>query len=351
MCPIPCSNNLAALVKEVQHPGLFFDRFMNYGQAGFEKYDQEEQRGHIDETIRRTNSLVATELAKNILDQWLPPSLPMRIFWKQKPIWRMTMHLSRAASTENASVCMHAVYGFAYIPGTGLKGMTRAYAQLEEGKDENDTDVKRIFGSLKNGAGTVIFHDAWPNNWPRLEKDIVNSHHPDYYSNKGVNSPPGDWENPNPVFFLAIAPETEFRFAVSPKNTDTQSISDTEIAAGWLKKALKELGAGGKTAAGYGYFSGSDGHDNSRLEVKKSAGEDAIMAVLKQLDDLAQKCLNDGGYTHTKHFDLLEAIATSICKARGTALTGEDENKINSIAGEKANEKRITKLIKKLKEF
>src|SRR4051794_29546054 len=38
----------------------------------------------------------------------------------------MALHLARATALENVALCLHSIYGFAYIPGSGIKGMTRA---------------------------------------------------------------------------------------------------------------------------------------------------------------------------------------------------------------------------------
>src|SRR5207248_7881050 len=48
--------------------------------------------------------------------------------WDMVTAGPLTLHLSRASALENAGLCLHRVYGFAYLPGTGLKGTARAYA-------------------------------------------------------------------------------------------------------------------------------------------------------------------------------------------------------------------------------
>ncbi|RME63090.1 MAG: type III-B CRISPR module RAMP protein Cmr6, partial [Caldilineae bacterium] len=64
-----------------------------------------------------------------------------------------------------------------------------------------------------------------------------------------------DWHSPNPIPFLTVAPGNEFLFAVLPRRPEVeQDCKDAETAARWLKQALATLGAGAKTAAGYGVF-------------------------------------------------------------------------------------------------
>ena len=163
----------------------------------------------------------------------------------------LTIHLSRPNALENAGLAFHPVYGFVYLPGSGLKGMTRAWAEQVVKADE--ADIERIFGHVagsKGAAGAVIFHDALPTVWPKLRLEIATSHHRDYYAGK-AKAAPGDWESPNPVVFLAVTPGASFRFALSPARGDTEAVA---IALAWLQAALCHAGAGAKTASGYGRF-------------------------------------------------------------------------------------------------
>ncbi|NTV29494.1 MAG: type III-B CRISPR module RAMP protein Cmr6 [Candidatus Omnitrophica bacterium] len=208
-----------------------------------------------------------------------------------KTIGPFTLHLARASALENAGICLHPVYGFAYIPGTALKGMAHAFAcevwlPVQPDKQKACKQICEIFGWASSmpwmsalakkypvkapageSIGDIVFHDAWPLAWPKLICDIVNNHHPDYYAGKtgkdGQPMPPGDWENPNPVYFLAVAPGTEFDFplslrpAAALKNTRTGEESSEalpELAAQWLLGALVHRGAGAKTNVGYGRF-------------------------------------------------------------------------------------------------
>ena len=74
-------------------------------------------------------------------------------------------------------------------------------------------------------------------------------HYGDYYEGK---TPPGDWLSPNPIPFLTVADKQEFLFAVVP--ADPGHIACCKPAIELLQQALAELGAGAKTAAGYGRF-------------------------------------------------------------------------------------------------
>ena len=81
--------------------------------------------------------------------------------------------------------------------------------------------------------------------WPRPVLDIVNNHHGDYYSAQphDTKHPPGDWENPVSVYFLAAAVGTSFTFATSKRRSD---VADHLVDPGrqWLIGALCFLGVG-----------------------------------------------------------------------------------------------------------
>lgn len=109
---------------------------------------------------------------------------------------------------------------------------------------------------MKASAGAVVFHDAWPKTWPKIQVYITNSHHQNYYQAdvaKGTVPPPGDWESPVPVYYPSVKPGVVFAFAVAPRlgGTDAKLL---DLARQWLIGALTHLGAGAKTVRSYGCF-------------------------------------------------------------------------------------------------
>lgn len=155
-----------------------------------------------------------------------------------------------AENVLETSVRLHRVYGFPIIPGSALKGLARSYAELVEGKDEDDDVFVRVFGKSPPdaAAGKVIFFDAVPADPTNLnlELDVMNPHYSAYYQG---NSPPADYLNPVPVFFLATAPGSEFLFAVASKEA-----AWAQQAQGWLQAGLRKMGIGAKTTSGYGLW-------------------------------------------------------------------------------------------------
>jgi len=232
---------------EDRHPGIQLDRLSLPGEQVTQLNALEQYR----RTTGDSGCFAEVAARRSTLLQTLTPHQ----CWIQKTSGPLTLHLSRSNALENAGLALHPVYGFAYLPGSGLKGMARAIARTE--LRLSDELIVEIFGndidnrkSENQRAGNVCFHDAWPVAWPKTFVDIVNNHHPGYY--EGIDAP-GDWESPNPVYFLAIEPDTAFSFVLSARRRDTSRELVGE-AAKCLQVALSEAGAGAKTAAGYGWF-------------------------------------------------------------------------------------------------
>ena len=261
---------VAELVRRVgvsdRHPGLQLDKLSPPG-------DQKAQRRAIDhvcaaargEALLRDLSSRRTAMLDGLRAQHLQATTA----------GPLTLHLARASGLENAGIHLHPVYGFVCLPGSGLKGMARAWAKTIwlAGQDDPAAAWERIravFGwtpatdggkprrpggaQAPSGsrAGAVVFHDAWPTTWPRLEPDIVNNHHAQYYEGKGDL---GDWEDPIPVYFLTVPAGATFDFAVSLRMAaDDAGARLAELALEWLRGALAHEGAGAKTNAGYGRF-------------------------------------------------------------------------------------------------
>ena len=163
---------------------------------------------------------------------------------------RFVTGLGREHPVENG-FAWHPTLGTPYLPGSSIKGMLRAWAIMEEQRNL----AHRILGcqELPDGTdgrvGTVILFDAIPLGPVKLEVDVMTPHYSDYYGSGDI---PGDWLSPVPVPFLVVAAGTVFQFAIAPRTGDGKE--HLEPVAEWLKNALQWLGAGAKTAVGYGRF-------------------------------------------------------------------------------------------------
>jgi len=148
-------------------------------------------------------------------------------------------------------------YGFATLPGSSVKGIARAYAWALGKREESDEDFRAVFGYAPVNAndkkpaqtGQAVFYDAMPIDDPKLKLDVMNPHYPKYYAGE---EPPTNWQSPVPIYFLTVAPNVRFEFAVGWRGAPKAELH--QIAVEWLKGGLTELGAGAKTNAGYGFF-------------------------------------------------------------------------------------------------
>ncbi len=242
-----------------QNPGLLFDR---YAPDWARKTDGQED---VKKEGLRQVSHAAAKADQILLTAWnarwevLARERGGEPFAMQTD-WRMIAGLGRKGPLE-VGFTFHR-YGFPTLPGSSVKGIARAYAYAELGIEaaEANADFMAIFGSAPQEgedesracAGGAIFFDAIPNHPPKLELDIMNPHFPAYYQGNGA---PSDWQSPIPVYFLTVAPGSEFRFAVGwREEVDEVAKKLRDLAQTWLASGLMELGAGAKTSAGYGYF-------------------------------------------------------------------------------------------------
>ncbi|HVG08169.1 MAG TPA: type III-B CRISPR module RAMP protein Cmr6 [Thermoanaerobaculia bacterium] len=149
------------------------------------------------------------------------------------------------------------------LPGSSLKGLLRAAAILAANGELpgaaafwTKAQVDRVFGPVLGdeqvpATGAVNFYDVFPEGWPALEVDVLTPHYGSYYREL---VPPGDWENPVPVPFLALREGQAFGFWIGPRDR-THWIEDCRQLHDLLVLALDWLGIGAKKASGYGYFS------------------------------------------------------------------------------------------------
>ncbi len=260
---LPLPRSTARLVQRHRREangGLLFDKYMKLAPSRF------------DQRIQREIIRFAAEDAKAAWERlaW------ERIIERHRVLLRdlgaqsfvaatsspLCLHLSRTTSLENGGIALHPVWGTPYIPGTALKGMTRRYAEniwkpRQPDRAQAQALIDAIFGTVPTGqgdgasnaaAGNVVFVEAWPVNLRQIQLDIVNTHYPHYYQG---NDPPGDWDQPQPVYFPAVPAGTEFLFGVAPRHPAVPQ-QHVELARQWLIEALAHLGVGAKTASGYG---------------------------------------------------------------------------------------------------
>ncbi|WP_448575529.1 type III-B CRISPR module RAMP protein Cmr6 [Thermomicrobium sp.] len=244
---------------QVANPALLFDRFAPEAAVFGDRTDATPRRDFLREVIAAAARLAESALAEQILARWeatvrAAGAEPFSVELEARLVTGLGAHGPLEIGFRFDRL------GFPVLPGSGLKGVARAYAHLVERRDESDPDFLAVFGRVPRAgeahevaqAGALVFFDAYPEPGWRLELDIMNPHYPNYYAGK---EPPTPWQNPTPITFLAVAPGTRYRIAVGLR----QGASDSDgrlraLATEWLRKGLAQLGFGAKTTSGYGVF-------------------------------------------------------------------------------------------------
>jgi CRISPR-associated protein Cmr6 len=167
----------------------------------------------------------------------------------------------------------HPTTGMPYLPASGVKGLLRGWTEVWAGlsDDERRARVALWFGAVKDKdgqgqdeAGALVFFDAVPADRVTLGCDVLTPHMGGWYeqgdrlSERNFASvAPGDWHSPVPSPFLVLEKGAKLQFGIAPRLTgeaahDAHARAAVGLALAALKAALEWIGAGAKTAAGYG---------------------------------------------------------------------------------------------------
>lgn len=283
--PLPRDTRLAFSVGQAgcYNLGLLFQRYVPFGQdwaleaklklEAFKTIVEAAERARKDAGFQRT----IASFHQRWLDCVLAAGALDDCIFDASPDWRFVIGLGQDSALETGFT-FHRVYGFPYIPGSALKGLTQTYALwlvaehfgvpavLPGEKVGGDTAIQtlekallatdekernELLGKLRaklpissrlntlsndqvieemkkheaaenycavfgtqNARGRVIFFDAIPVTPPKLGVDVMNPHYGPYYQGKGNDTPPADYLSPVPVYFLAVESGSRFAFAV-----------------------------------------------------------------------------------------------------------------------------------------
>ncbi len=293
---IPDHERFAIKMEVVRsHPGLALDRYLPFvyepirptqrpGLWRFWEFDAQKKGRWLKEFAVEAN--LAYAKADAPWRRWASRFEAMAADWcgsgaisfVVRPRWRWIVGLGNESVLETG-ITLHHTYGVPYLPGSALKGLTRS--MLEAGIEskpkgsspapvnleligrsiESDDDqppreraIKALFGD-DTAAGHVVILGAVPlarpGQSPELAVDVMTPHFPSYYANH-ENDAPLEVEDPIPVPFLVVS-KGHYQVIVAP--TRASSPRDwVRFAAECCSEALADLGVGGKTAKGYGYF-------------------------------------------------------------------------------------------------
>lgn len=326
------------------HRGLWYDRFFNQYNNQWQIYREAEEKGIKEgkrEWIRTvegsTGEAGALRKASNRLAT-LCQTLNGEFEVFAAP-WHFATGLGNPHPVENGFL-WHPTLGAPYIPGAAVKGLVRAW--MEGGWDEarDNEKLHHWFGSddkdLKDcerdtQAGAFIFFDALPVEPVKLKADVMTPHMGKWYE-KGGEEPmnpevtPADWHNPVPIPFL-VADKPKFMFAVAPRNGKTNGEELSKVMEA-LASALEWLGAGAKTAVGYGRMPDKDKNERTkiceRIEQAAMSVEERMAAEVKKLtpDQLAKKFGRERNSTKSSLGDSWEIYLEQIISVHGDQIRG-----------------------------
>ena len=276
---LPLYKDSAAAASKVLAPGkassvntgLWFTRFYNAFEQDWTVGD-DGKRGWIDATVRLGHSGDAEQLRQMAeRQQRLCQALGGQAATLETDGPFVTgMGLSHPV--ENGFT-FHPTWGTPYLPASGVKGLLRGWVEawMEHAVDQKAELLGRWFGAasgnaegMAEGAGNLLFFDALPTKPVDLGCEVMTPHMGHWYE-KGqdistrnyATVAPADWHSPVPVPFLVVRSGTAFRFMLAPRVTgqaapDAQAKLDVVLAMQELKNALEWIGAGAKTATGFG---------------------------------------------------------------------------------------------------
>ncbi len=265
------------------HRGLWFERFFSSYGKGFSKPEDQAKKEWIDDTVKgmcgNEETLKNAALRHHQLLTHLKGEC--RVF---KTEWHFSTGMGLPHPVENGFT-WHPTLGTPYLTGAAVKGLIRAYVEIWDERFDDEADLtalkKRLhfwFGSEDKDpkkctthttqGGAFIFFDAIPIAPPKLATDIMTPHMTDWYEADDekpidIKNAPADWHEPCPVPFLVVQ-DASFLFSVAvrqnlPEALKKEAQNELENVIECLKNALDWLGAGAKTAAGYGRMkSGKD---------------------------------------------------------------------------------------------
>ena len=253
------------------HAGLSLDRFLpiEIDNGAVRAYTSKDKTPLLRQIATRANAEMRKEDA--LWRSWAREyiCLSRDVHWcgsrsvSVQPRWRWVVGLGNR-SVLRTGITLHHTYGVPYLPGSALKGMTQALEELQLlgdlGAEYNRLGgCERIFGAdteaKTQSAGDVVFMDAVPDPdadcSPRLVVDIMTPHFGEYYGDP-EDQAPLEVEDPIPVPFLVVA-KGQYIVTVGKRHPEVKQ-EVVDLAAKLVGRALDELGIGGKTAKGYGYF-------------------------------------------------------------------------------------------------
>lgn len=251
-CPLYERGRWAPRLQDHGHVGLWYDKYSNRWAWEDEDRLAFDKQKWISSVAEQKDLWENTHLAESVRRQArMAAALGGRVL-RLKSMSRFVTGLGREHPVENG-FAFHPTLGTPHLPGSGLKGALKAW--VRESTDGTDGGVLEEWFGTPGRAGSLVVLDLLPATPPRLVCEIMTPHYGPYYNPGGdTGDVPGDWHSPVPIPFLAVESGAAWQTAIlhGPGCTAPQALlRDAETA---LVDALSWLGAGAKTALGYGQF-------------------------------------------------------------------------------------------------
>jgi len=262
MIPVSSNLNIALRANKNGNFSLWFNKFIAIDENTGKPQGNE---AAIERILAHYNNLHTSEIYallgnkhknQEALAQYFSNKY-IYISFRAQLISRLITGLGQTHPTGTGLILDHNL-GIPYIPAASIKGLVRASRRIllgfnDEKRDEDETTLIPIIFGGQSKVGKVIFLDSYPENVPTLEMDIMTPHYSDYYNG---NDWPGDWMDPTPIKFLAVAKDTVFIFRALVEKTENKKSNGELLKAvkEALENALTVEGIGAKTAVGYGRF-------------------------------------------------------------------------------------------------
>jgi CRISPR-associated protein Cmr6 len=252
------------------HRGLWYERFFNhYNRDNNWKVDKESKMTWVreiargpcgDEEALAQHRLRLCQLARALKGDFKP----------FETTWHFATGLGLPHPVENG-FAWHSTLGVPYLAGSAVKGLFRAWLDFSLEDDPSKTAQLKKWCGDQDQAGELIFFDALPIKPVHLTADVMTPHMGKWYQEGDkiknfATEPeklPADWHDPVPVPFLAVKPKTTFLFIIAPRSEAAAAFMKDAFVS--LEEALNWLGAGAKTATGYGHMQ-FDQYSERRLE-------------------------------------------------------------------------------------
>ena len=277
------------------HAGLWFERFFNRYDAHWNILKEEQTKkikeGKKDwiETVKGQQGNAEKLSRFHSRQQQLISALKGQS-QRYSTDWNFVSGMGNPHPVENG-FSWHPTLAVPYLAGSAVKGLVRAWVEMND-EELSDSDkkerLKNWFGSSDKAedpeqCGGYLFFDAIPDEPPTLVCDIMTPHMKDWYQNdKGSTRPdsiPADWHEPTPIPFLAVK-QARFVFSIAPRTL--QYAEELQQLFEALENALQWLGAGAKTATGYGYMSLDQRFEQEQQNTRQQQQQQADALAARQ---------------------------------------------------------------------